>query len=200
MALDTYAGLVSDIAAWLMRDDLSATIPSFVALAESEMNRTLRLRSMLERTTLVAAGEYVALPDDCLEVRRISLDGRTLEYAGASPLDAYADGWRGGESAWWGIDGTDIRLAPAPAGSPSISLSYYARIPALSDAVQTNAVLTEHPALYLYGSLLAASPYLMDDNRTLMWKALYDEAVAKAQVSDEHAQYPGQLVIRPVEA
>lgn len=200
MALDTYAGLLTELGNWLMRDDLTSVLPTFVSVAESDMNRVLRLRSMLSRTTLVAADEYVALPADCLEVRGIALDGRTLEFADAGPLDSYAQGYRGGEVGWWGIDGTDIRLAPGPAGSPSVSLSYYARIPALSDANQTNAILTEHPAIYLYGALLAAAPYLMDDQRGIMWKALYDDAVTKAQVSDEHAQYPGPLVIRPVQA
>lgn len=200
MALDTYAGLLSGVADWLMRDDLTSVIPSFVALAESDMNRVLRLRAMLSRATLVGDDEYVALPADCLEVRSLALDGLTLEYAGSGPLDAYAAGYAGGQSSWWGIDGTDLRFAPAPTGSPSISLSYYARIPALSDDNQTNAVLTEHPGIYLYGALLAAAPYLLDDQRGMMWRAMYDDAVSKAQVSDEHAQWPGPLVIRPVEA
>ena len=46
MALATYADLQGEIASWLRRADLSAEIPTFIALAEAQMNRRLRVRPL----------------------------------------------------------------------------------------------------------------------------------------------------------
>ena len=44
MALANYADLTASVANWLNRTDLTAIIPDFVAMAESDISRDLRLR------------------------------------------------------------------------------------------------------------------------------------------------------------
>ena len=56
-------------------------------------------------------------------------------------------------------------------------LKFYASFSPLSGSVATNDVYTQAPDLYLYGSLLAAAPYLEHDERVPVWKALYREAL-----------------------
>lgn len=50
--MTTYATLKSDIAGWLLRDDLTAAIPSFIRLAEAAIRRDVRIRQMLKVSTL----------------------------------------------------------------------------------------------------------------------------------------------------
>ena len=47
MALTTYTELKASLADWLNRTDLTAAIPDFITLAESQMERQLRLRQMM---------------------------------------------------------------------------------------------------------------------------------------------------------
>ncbi|MCK8356920.1 hypothetical protein LXA28_18340, partial [Erwinia amylovora] len=43
----------------------------------------------------------------------------------------------------------------------------------------TNWLLTDHPDLYLYGSLLQAEAYLFNDDRLAVWKTAHDEVMAE---------------------
>lgn len=193
MALNTYDALVSSIAGWLMRDDLAAVIPDFVALAEADMSSRLRLRSMLTETTVAAAGG--ALPVDCVKVRSVALDGYGhLEFASDASVEGYSVGLRGGPARYWTIEGNSLTIGPAQTGGGTVTLRYYRRIPALGPSNQTNDVLTASPALYLYGSLLQAAPYLLDDARVQTWGTLYTQAAELLQASDDDAEYPGPLI------
>ena len=75
MAITDYATLQSAIANWLHRSDLGTVIPDFIALAEQELSNDLDAREMEARVNLVTiAGEqYVDLPTDVLEMRRLSV-------------------------------------------------------------------------------------------------------------------------------
>lgn len=195
MPLDSYSGLLASLAGWLMRDDLTAVLPDFVTLAEADMNNRLRLRSMLTTATVSDAGG--ALPADCVKVRSVALDGwGHLAFASDAEVAQFSEGFRGGPARWWAIEGDSLVIGPEQTGGGTVTLRYYARIPALSDSNPTNAVLEAGPALYLYGSLLQAAPYLLDDARIQTWAALYQEAATLLQRSDDDAEYPGPLAIR----
>ena len=64
MALANYSDLQSSIADWLNRDDLTTVIKDFVALAETQMNRTIRHHKMHERATANIDSRFSALPSD----------------------------------------------------------------------------------------------------------------------------------------
>ena len=65
MAINTYSTLQTAVANWLDRDDLTARIPEFIALAETRINRALRIRAMETVSTAISTAsgtrEY-ALP------------------------------------------------------------------------------------------------------------------------------------------
>ena len=77
MAISTYSELQEAVASWLNRSDLTTTIPDFITLAESRLNRTLRLRVMETTTTLslTASSRTVALPSAFIEPPRSGLAG-----------------------------------------------------------------------------------------------------------------------------
>ena len=66
--MTTYATLKSDVAGWLLRDDLTTAIPSFVRLAEASIRRDLRIRQMLRTYTLTISAQSQALPEDFMEM------------------------------------------------------------------------------------------------------------------------------------
>lgn len=195
MALDSYSGLLASVAGWLMgRDDLADVIPDFVTLAESEMNQRLRLRAMLTTATVDAAGG--ALPADCLEVKSVGLSGyENLSFNSVAEGVVHSLDYAGGGATRWGINGNSLVISPAQS-TGSVTLRYYARIPALSVSNQTNHVLEAAPGVYLYGTLLASAPYLLDDPRLQTWGTLYSQAADMLQAADDRAEYPGPLVLR----
>ena len=182
MALDTYADLKASLANWLHRADLEALIPDFIRLAEIQMNADVSSRSMETRAVLTAtAGDAnLDLPGDVLDIRRLQVLGsfnRVLIYRSADEVAQENPLSRSGVPEVFMVHGSSLELAPIPDSNYSIELLYYQRIPALSDANPTNWLLTICPNAYLYGALLAAQPYLINDERIPTIQSLYRQAV-----------------------
>lgn len=200
MALVTYADLQASVAAWMNRTDLTATIPDFVAIAEARMNDDLRLRAMLTAASLstVANVQTVALPADWLEFKALSISGEPLEYKPADRIRADADSGTA-EPSHYAIEGANLLLGSTPGSVYSIDTQYYAKIPALASAVGgANWLLTKYPNIYLYGALVSACQFTMNDERANYWGSLYTQACAIAKASDNTAVFSGSpLRIRP---
>lgn len=182
MALDTYADLKTSLANWLHRADLEALIPDFIRLAEIQMNADVSSRSMETKVVLTAtAGDAnLDLPGDVLDIRRLQVLGsfnRVLIYRSADEVAQENPLSRSGVPEVFMVHGSSLELAPIPDSNYSIELLYFQRIPALSDANQTNWLLTICPNAYLYGALLAAQPYLINDERIPTIQSLYRQAV-----------------------
>ena len=58
MAITTYSNLKTTIASYLNREDLTAYLGDFITLAESRLNRELRVREMVEINTSTIFGIY----------------------------------------------------------------------------------------------------------------------------------------------
>jgi hypothetical protein len=190
MALATYSDLKTSLADWLNRSDLTAVIPDFIALAEGVMSAQLDARPMESQATLtcVAANAYLALPSDMLEMRRLMVTSTTPQYVlKFMTPDALAGKYAYGYSSIpqsFTVIGSQIQLAPIPDSAYSLELTYQQRIPALSVSNTTNWLLTNFPNVYLYASLLQASPYLGNDARIAVWQRMFDDGVAAVNSID----------------
>lgn len=188
MPLANYADLKAEVAAWLRRSDLTAEIPTFIALAEAQMNRRLRVRPMAARAAESWSQEYQALPSDFLAEREMTLsDGgaaHRLAYLTPEQMDACTRTASSGRPRFYGLYGGMVRLHPAPDRPYDGELVYLAAIPALSDANPTNWLLTQHPDAYLYGALAQSAPYLRADERLATWGALFTGILADIEASD----------------
>lgn len=203
MALATFSDLKSAAADWINRADLTAVIPTFVTLAEAKFNRELRLRDMLVRAEATTSNEFVAVPADFLENYSLELNmaqiGPQQALGFIGPLEAKvlkANKITGLVRFYTIIDGA-FELLPAPTTDTDVILTYYQKIPALSDTATTNWLLTKSPDLYLYSTLLEAAPYLRDDDRMQMWGSARNQVLAAMQLESERAMRPTtQLVAR----
>ena len=68
-----------------------------------------------------------------------------------------------------------MALKIRPLSTTAIRLDYFQKIPALTDAAATNWLLTAHPDLYLFGALVEAEMFGVNDERAPLWKARRDE-------------------------
>ena len=62
-------------------------------------------------------------------------------------------------------------------------------VTSLSDSNLTNWMLVNNPDVYLYGALLEAQPYLMDDARIATWADIYTTVVAQVRYPSASANF-----------
>lgn len=201
MAISTYSELQSAVADWLNRADLTSVIPNFIALAEAKMNRELRLREMLTRSTATSSNEFVALPIDFLENYSLELNMTNLAAQQAltfiGPLEAKtlkANKIRNLPRYYTMIDGA-FEILPAPTGDTDYILTYYAKTPALSNTNTTNWLLTKAPDAYLYSSLLETAPYLKDDQRLPLWVSAQQKVFEDLKLESERSMRPTTQIV-----
>ncbi len=177
MALDTYTGLVEAIGGWLNRGTtLDARIPDFIRLTESRLNKILDDPEMEVTSTATSSGQYLALPSDFGELRTIRIGNYRLSQNTAADFSGFSTSV-GGIPRVYSISDGQLAFAPIPATGSGVSITYIRRVPALTATAPTNWMLSLAPEVYLYGSLLAAEGYLMNDERLPMLKSAYEEAI-----------------------
>jgi hypothetical protein len=201
MALDTYSGLKATIADYLNRDDLTSAIPSFITLAEAKFNRKLRVRQMVKRATATIDTQYFGYPSDWLQAKQFVLNTNPITYLefvtnfqGDEIRQTTAIGV--GKPLYYTIVGAQIEVIPTPDTGYTGELTYYGKIPVLSDSNTSNWLLAYAPDLYLYGALLEATPYLKDDERLATWSSLYANSLGDMEVADQRASVSSTPIIR----
>jgi len=184
MAISTYAELQASIANFLNRDDLTATIPDFIALAESSISNEVRHWRMETRSETTVDSQFTGIPSDWLATIRFHLetDGTTdLRYLSRAEIQAMRANRDDstGIPSFYGHSAGQFEVMPTPDSAYSSVLNYYAKVPTLTDSATTNWLLTHYPDVYLYGALLHSAPYLKEDQRAQTWAALYTSAVER---------------------
>lgn len=196
MSFSTYSELQTTIAGYLARTDLTTQIPDFIRLAETRLRRDLRIRQMLKSVTTatVAGDSTVELPSDFLDVRDFVVVGnpvQPLNYYSPSAFNRNTRTWESGKPVDYTVLALDFQLSPVPDSDYTVQLFYFAAPAFLSDTNTSNVFLANTPDALLYGALLEAAPYLMDDARINTWGTMFDRAMASITRSDEKGQYSG---------
>jgi len=197
MALNTYSALKTSIANWLNRSDLTSEISEdFIVLTEKDFNSKLRIRKMIAtNSSFTIDAETVALPTGFLQIRDMYIvDGGTkyaLHYITPAQMDQIKGSSTSGQPSTFTIIGDNFRFAPTPASSYTATINYYKSFDALSDSNTTNYILTNHPAIYLYGSLYHAANFLggVEPARLQQWQGMYSTALERLERNDREDQY-----------
>jgi hypothetical protein len=193
-AVMTYTSLAADIESYLERTDTATInkIPTFIMLAEQIIASQIKFLGTLtvDTATMVSGNPVIAKPARWRKTvsMSITVNGekkpvllRKYEYLrnywpDATDTDVplyYAD-----------YDYTHWLIAPTPAAAYPFEVVYYERPQPLDATNQTNWFTEYAPQALLYGSLLQAMPFLKNDSRIGVWKALYDESMATLKAED----------------
>lgn len=185
-AITTYAELQDAIIRFPMRTgdaEFTADATTFIQLAESKLNRELALRVMEVDTGLTGTvgSRLMDLPADYVEP--IALHLTTFDewtelrpdVAGDMPLCM-----TNGIPDAWCVNGASIQL-DTPCDQAHTFTFRYRKSFALSDDEPTNWLLTNHPDLYLAGSLFWGGGYMMAPAQATYWKAVLDEALGEVR-------------------
>jgi hypothetical protein len=188
--INDYATLQAKVAQYLARADLTAVIPDFIQLAESRMNLDLALSPQQLSASGTSAGGVITPPATIRQIQSllISIDGVQREIYPVPPS-------QGGNANLivLPIGYTVVNGVVHLVGSADTDyvMTYYAGIPSLStDAGSTqNWLILLAPQLYLYATLLEASVYLRDDQRTALFGQGYSTALDGLRRQDEMLRY-----------
>jgi hypothetical protein len=196
MALANYSDLKTTIANYLGRTDLTNQIPDFISLAEIRMSRALRIREMLTTATAntTAGDSTVGLPSDFLEMRDLFVEGNPrypLSYVTPSVFTRNLNSSLSGRPIVYTMRGSEFEFGPVPDTAYEIQMIYYAKPQALSDTNPSNVFMANCPDALLYGALVEAEPYLMNDARAEVWGTLYRNAISDLSVSDDQGEFAG---------
>lgn len=188
MAITTNGELLTALASWSRRSDLTSVLPDFVMLAESIFNfgegkpddpnyiSPLRTRAMETNATVTISSGSGSLPTDYLAF----IDGytatRNLTYV---PYVWYTENFPTGQStdpSFYSILGSSAYCGA------NFTLKYYAKIGAL--ATSLNWLLTASPGAYLHGALYQLYLYMKNAERAALHRGLMVGAIAGLQGAD----------------
>ena len=197
MAIGTFAELKTATANWLDRSDLTDRIPEFIALAEARFNRVLRIRDMETVSTAistVAGTREYSLPTGFVQMKEFHLTTDPITPLAYITPEMMSRMWAGSSKAKpqvFTIIADNVRLGPNPDAVYTTSMLYYKTFTALSASNTTSDMLTNNPDVYLYGTLLEAEPFIMNDERVPLWLAAFEKAVSDIQNQDNKDRHSG---------
>ena len=198
MALSTYTELKTTIANWLNRTDLTSEISDdFIVLTEADLNAKLRIRQMHDQATITIDDETESVPTGFLQVRDFFIlsNGQKFPMTFISPaqMDSIKASSTTGVPSSYTILGSTFRFAPRPDNTYTAKLNFYKKFTALSSQNTSNYILTDHPAVYLYGSLFHAANFLggFDPNQVQQWSQMYQTALERIELNDREDQFSG---------
>jgi hypothetical protein len=181
MSITNYADLQTSVADWMHRTDLSAKIPDFIRLAESNINRDLNLQpGELELAmTATVANRYMPLPSDFgspLAMWLTTYQPRQ-EIIYRRPTDIIL-GIGSSMPRYWTVDGTNIALDSNPDFAYTFTFRYS---PVLNIATVVNWLITNYPGVYLYASLIQGAIYIRDSDALANWQTFYADELQKVK-------------------
>lgn len=199
MAITTYSELQAAVGNWLDHSLFAARIPEFIALFEAAANRRLRVREQEAATTLTPSAGTAALPADYLAWRRVTWTGSPrveLQYVHPSSLQAAYPSTPSARPRVFTIEGSTLKIRPVDA--TALEFDYFQKIPALSDGAASNWLLAAHPDLYLFGALVEAEMFGVNDERAPLWKARRDEILDEIEKLSNKTRGAGAMRVLAV--
>lgn len=145
-------------------------------------------------TTTTGGDSTVSLPTDFLELRTLFVETnpiKTLEYLSPAIFYSNTKVTESGIPLSYTILASEFKFAPVPDTNYTIQILYYASPEFLSDTNPSNDFLATCPDLLLYGALIEAEPYLMNDARIQLWSAMYDRGLTALNTANDSSEYSG---------
>jgi len=174
--IETYDGLVAYIIAHLELDaETAAQVPTFIRKGEYRLDRLLTIpqRENTVSLTSVAGLATIPLPDDIRSVDAI-------KGLNQKPLTAIQQHYNySGTPLYYAVGNQFITLGPIPSAADTYELTYLTRLAPLSEANQTNWLLTQNADAYVYSALWQAAGWLEDIDAAVAFRgelmAIIDE-------------------------
>ncbi len=187
---------------YLARNDLGDYYPTFIELAEKRLNSSLKTLGMQGATDLAIANgaQSVNLPNDYVEWVRVvfTAGGRSLglRYMEPNAPEVTHRFRPNGPPQFYTVTGGV--LSPVPARDGTYRLTYYQRLPPLTDGAPTNWLIVTAPQIYLYATLAEAYAFQKDEDKAAIWAKTTEDRLA-AFVAESSSGKVGRRAERAAE-
>jgi hypothetical protein len=183
--ITNYSTLQTAVQDYMARADLSTFVPNYIQNWEERFFRDpMNWAAWMETALNVTISSQVAaLPADYLELVTAYIDGSPSTSLQRVPLKQmslhFPRNAPVGYPVWIARSGANFIFGPVPDGAYTVKGVYYAKPTVIrSDGDGVNWLVTNAPDLMLYGALLEAEPFMRNDERFELWRALYTEALS----------------------
>jgi hypothetical protein len=200
--ITNYATLKTAVEKYLNRTgdaSLSDEIDGMVQMAGSRLNRKLALRVMQDDAELTGTvgSREIALPDDFVEPYALRLttfgDATDLKPSLAGKMPLYDS--RGVPQAW-SVDGANIAL-DHPCDQAHTFLFRYRKSFVLSEAEDTNWLLTNHPDIYLAAVCVWGGVFMLSDEDAVRFKVILEEGLEELAWQESRSKSIATLSVDP---
>ena len=180
MAFADYVDLRAAVVEQVGNADISDVLDRLTLLAEAQFNRQFRTTRQVTRVTLTFSAGIASLPDDFLSVVALT------DSVGRSYVQQSSHSIRAVSGSYYAIEGGQIRSEGI---SGDLAFVYYAKIPTITAAPNTNWLLDEYPGAYLYAVSCEAAKYLKDVEAAQAYGDLRNVEIAEAIGDDQFRAY-----------
>lgn len=192
MTITTYAGLSTAAFRRLNRAADTTAFNDCLELTEAEINRRLALspvRPMHTVATSTVTTEYWAAPTDIIDVDSFAIGDDPILATTAQNIAAMFEAdTETGQPKFYAQVGDEFRFHPTPDTSYETTLTYWARVPALTSLATTNWLSLKHPDVYFHGVLAHLYQEYFDAENADTQAGLFDLALQK--VLDAYPRRP----------
>ena len=202
--ITTYSTLQTAVGDYLARSDLTSFIPNFIQNWEERFYRNSQnWASWMESALNVAiASNVAAVPSDYLGLKIAYISGQTSAPLKRITLDQlyqrFPRSAGTGQAAYIARNGANFEFGPMPSSGTLVG-TYYAKPTNLrTDSDGINWLIANAPDLCLYGSMLEAQPFLMNDKRIPTWQAFYaaaEDAYRSQFTEEDYSGAPPHTVV-----
>lgn len=200
----TFAELKNKIKVYANRDDIEPLISDWVNIAIRKCERE-NWRAMERRATVTSTDQYISLPERYKEAIFLKVydSGRYWDMRRTTVSQAFfnnpSDSETGRPNLFTviGVNRTspvvqnEILVRPTPDKSYKYDLYFYQYSEELVNDSDYNYWTVNAWEIVLYGALIEASPYLIDDPRLPVWQNLYADAMQRLRIAESYEKISG---------
>lgn len=96
----------------------------------------------------------------------------------------------------YAVQASKLYVWPRPAKDTVIQIRYSKLVPYLTDTVNSNVYTLHHQSAFLYAALIAAEPYIAEDERLETWKRLYSGQIETINLTAKQARMGSSPLVR----
>jgi hypothetical protein len=206
--IDGYTTLQTAVGEYLARGDLSTFIPNFIQSWEDDFVREPRnwgrwMEAEFNPSDTLISGGVIPVSNlsDYLGLKYVYISGSPSSRLDRVSLNqlygAYPRGGETGIPRWIARDGENFVFGPTPDSDYLVKGVYYARPTRLRDFASDAAahwMIVNCPDVILFGALVHAQPFVMNDKRIGVWQSFYDRAVSSYRAMNKDEDVSGSPV------
>lgn len=204
----TYQELVDAARAYADRQDIEvdSSLDVFVIMAESRINRVLKISKQSHRiyTRSIGEQEYYALPPDYNGMRAIQFNTGAVDADGSKvyPLTFVTPNMMAELQSAPNIDNKyyytivsgQIQVHPTLPHGGTLEIIHYRRMIHLSPTNTTNWMSNDHPDIYLAGLLAEIESFVKNYDAATLWDQKMTRSIEELQLDNEESLWAGNTL------